>query len=167
MARRKASAASRARLRTMSTVTTHLDAKGNRHVTVRDFYMQSRDKTTFTITFEVFSTPKGQVQLRARERCGTVSVCLATRSRRGKVKRGISLKLHEEERERRIEHDPAESEADTDYVTIDPDTMSMLQELGMNCLPNITTQPAQTRDAAGDWKTPECSSTGVHLHSEH
>ena len=129
--------------------------------------MQSRDKTTLTITFEVFSTPKGQVQLRARERCGTVSVCLATRSRRGKVKRGISLKLHEEERERRIEHDPAESEADTDYVTIDPDTMSMLMEHGMNCLPNITTQPAQTRYAAGVRKTPECSSTGVHLHSEY
>ena len=49
--------------------------------------MQSRDKTTLTIVLEVSSTPKEQVQLRAREHCGTVSICLATRSQRGEAKR--------------------------------------------------------------------------------
>ena len=43
------------------------------------------------------------------------------------------LKFQDQKRERRIEYDPEESEADTRYVTIDPDTMSMLKEHGMNC----------------------------------
>ena len=56
-----------------------------------------------------------------------------------------AFKLQHDERERRIEYDPEKSEAATDYITIDPDTMSMLKELGMNSLRNITTHSAQTR----------------------
>ena len=41
-----------------------------------------------------------------------------------------ALKLPDEYRERRIEHDPAESEADTNYITVDPDTRLMLKDLG-------------------------------------
>ena len=60
--------------------------------------MQSRDKTTLRVALEVSSTPKEQVQFGPRERCGTVSICSAMRSQRDKTKRGISLKLQEEER---------------------------------------------------------------------
>ena len=68
------------------TMTTHLDAdQGNRHGTARELYTQSQDKSTLIIALEVSCAPTEQVQLRARERCGTVSICWATQS-------GISIK---------------------------------------------------------------------------
>merc|ERR1711972_110986 len=53
--------------------------------------------------------------------------------------RGISLKLQEEERERRMEYVPERSEVDVDIIQVDPDTRDMLKELGMDRLPNIAT----------------------------
>ena len=92
LARRKASAVSRARFRTTSAVTTHLDVDlGRRHGTARELFVQSRAKTTLTIAPEVSSTPKEQIQLRARGRCGTVSICLATRSKRREGNRLIEV----------------------------------------------------------------------------
>ena len=86
------------------------------------------------------------------------------------VKRGVSLKLQEEERERRMEVAQGRSElseADTNHITVYPDTMSMSKELGMNSSPNITTHPAQTRCGAAVRKILECSTSGVDLHSEY
>ena len=60
------------------------------------------------------------------------------RIQRGPV-RGISLKLQEEERERRMEFVPDKSEVDTDMIQVDPDTKEMLKDLDMDKLPNITT----------------------------
>ena len=71
---------------------------------------------------------------------------------------GIGLKLQEEERGRRIQYVPEKSEVDTNHITVDSDTRSMLKELGMNWLPNITTHSAQTRYAAGGPKIIECRS---------
>ena len=65
-----------------------------------------------------------------------------------------------EEKRRKIAE---ESEADTNHITVNPDTMSMLKELGMNSLPNITTHSAQTRYGAAVRYIVECSSTGVDL----
>merc|ERR1711879_953926 len=62
---------------------------------------------------------------------------LMKRIRKGPV-RGISLKLQEEERERRMEYVPDRSEVDVDYISVDPDTKDMFKELGMDHLPNIT-----------------------------
>ena len=59
---------------------------------------------------------------------------LSTRSLRGKAKRGISLKLQDEERERRIEYDPEESGLTPNSITVVPDTRLMLKELGMHSL---------------------------------
>ncbi|CAE7540002.1 RPS17 [Symbiodinium microadriaticum] len=53
--------------------------------------------------------------------------------------RGISLKLQEEERERRMEFVPDQSEVNTEFIQVDPDTRDMLKELEMDRLPNITT----------------------------
>merc|ERR1719270_2966834 len=53
--------------------------------------------------------------------------------------RGISLKLQEEERERRMDYVPDRSEVDTEAIQVDPDTRDMLKELDMDKLPNITT----------------------------
>ena len=58
------------------------------------------------------------------------------RIQRGPV-RGISLKLQEEERERRTVYVPERSEVDVDMIQVDPDTRDMLKELGMDKLPNI------------------------------
>lgn len=48
--------------------------------------------------------------------------------------RGISLKLQEEERERRMEYIPKESEFKTEGMRIDEDTRRMLEDLGLNNL---------------------------------
>ena len=45
--------------------------------------------------------------------------------------RGISLKLQEEERERRMDFVPAESAINPSSLVVDPDTKEMLNHLGM------------------------------------
>mmetsp|Transcript_43605 Transcript_43605/g.113594 ORF Transcript_43605/g.113594 Transcript_43605/m.113594 type:complete len:86 (+) Transcript_43605:553-810(+) len=58
------------------------------------------------------------------------------RIQRGPV-RGISLKLQEEERERRMDFVPDESDVKIDNIKIDPETREMLKEIGLSTLPNI------------------------------
>merc|ERR1719305_2119085 len=58
---------------------------------------------------------------------------LMKRIQRGPV-RGISLKLQEEERERRMEYVPDRSEVDVEIIQVDADTRDMLRALDM---PNI------------------------------
>lgn len=61
---------------------------------------------------------------------------LMKRIQRGPV-RGISLKLQEEERERRLDFVPGVSALDTDNIEVDKDTMEMLKQIGMDRLPNV------------------------------
>lgn len=53
--------------------------------------------------------------------------------------RGISLKLQEEERERRMDFIPERSAVDVDEVEVDVDTRDMLRALNMN-VSNLTVQ---------------------------
>ena len=73
---------------------------------------------------------------------------LMKRIARGPV-RGISLKLQEEERERRMEYVPDRSEVDTDQIHIDADTKDMLRDLNMDKLPNIFVTSAPILGAGG------------------
>lgn len=54
--------------------------------------------------------------------------------------RGISLKLQEEERDRRMDFVPERSELDVATITVDQDTYDMLQQLGIS-LPNVSVPP--------------------------
>jgi small subunit ribosomal protein S17e len=59
------------------------------------------------------------------------------RIQRGPV-RGISLKLQEEERERRMDFIPDQSAVSTEAISVDKDTMDMLRALNMQNLPGLT-----------------------------
>ena len=63
--------------------------------------------------------------------------------------RGISLKLQEEERERRMDFVPDVSDVDTDVIEVDPETKAMLRSLEMQQLPGIVVQQASS---GGGWK---------------
>merc|ERR1711964_527165 len=86
------------------------------------------------IAEEVASIPSK----RLRNKIAGFTTHLMKRIQKGPV-RGISLKLQEEERERRMEYVPEKSEVDTDMIQVDADTKEMLKELGMDGLSNITT----------------------------
>lgn len=61
---------------------------------------------------------------------------LMRRLGRGDNVRGISLKLQEEERERRMDFIPDRSALDRDSIEIDADTNRMLNSLGVK-IPNV------------------------------
>ena len=72
---------------------------------------------------------------RIRNKIAGYASKLMKRIQKGPV-RGISLKLQEEERERRMETapDPKEFAPETAKIDNDPDTMEMLKELGYDKL---------------------------------
>jgi len=52
--------------------------------------------------------------------------------------RGISLKLQEEERERRLDFVPEVSALEQDTIQIDPDTRDLLQTLGFGDMDGVS-----------------------------
>ena len=72
------------------------------------------------------------------------------RIQRGPV-RGISLKLQEEERERRMDFVPEVSAIRTTSISVDPTTSELLAELGLKDLPNVNVNTGKrgNRDARG------------------
>lgn len=68
---------------------------------------------------------------------------LMTRIQKGPV-RGISLKLQEEERERRMDFVPEVSAIDTDVIEVDGETREMLKELDLAKLPGLVLQQTQS-----------------------
>ena len=69
---------------------------------------------------------------------------LMKRIQRGPV-RGISLKLQEEERERRLDFVPDVSQLSTESIPVDEDTKEMLTAMGMGNLPNVTVDNGRRR----------------------
>merc|ERR1711933_456263 len=73
---------------------------------------------------------------RMRNKIAGFSTHLIKRIQNGPV-RGISLKLQEEERERRMDFVPDRSEVDVESIKVDPDTRDMLASIGLENLPNL------------------------------
>ncbi|KAG0496164.1 hypothetical protein HPP92_000855 [Vanilla planifolia] len=76
---------------------------------------------------------------RLRNKIAGFSTHLMRRIQRGPV-RGISLKLQEEERERRMDFVPDESALKVDHIEVDSDTHDMLNFIGMGDLPGVEKQ---------------------------
>jgi len=68
---------------------------------------------------------------------------LMKRIHRGGSVRGISLKLQEEERERRLDYVPEKSVLEVDTVDIDPDTHDLLKSLDFGDLTGVVVQEQQ------------------------
>merc|ERR1712003_64398 len=76
---------------------------------------------------------------RLRNKIAGFTTHLMKRIQRGPV-RGISLKLQEEERERRLDYVPDVSAINTEKIEVDRDTMAMLKSLNMGQLPGVQLQ---------------------------
>merc|ERR1719472_288768 len=76
---------------------------------------------------------------RLRNKIAGFATHLMKRIQRGPV-RGISLKLQEEERERRLDYVPEVSAINTEKIEVDKATMAMLKSLNMGNLPGVQLQ---------------------------
>ena len=76
---------------------------------------------------------------RLRNKVAGFTTHLMRRIQRGPV-RGISLKLQEEERERRMDFVPEKSALGVEEIRVDKETMEMLAALGMADLPGVERQ---------------------------
>merc|ERR1711988_271030 len=74
---------------------------------------------------------------RVRNKIAGFTTHLMKRIQRGPV-RGISLKLQEEERERRMDFVPDQSAINTEHIEVDADTLDMLRAMQMNGLPGCS-----------------------------
>jgi len=96
--------------------------------------------TNKKITDEVATVPSKRV----RNQIAGFTTHLMKRIYRGGSVRGISLKLQEEERERRLDFLPERSVLDMDTVEVDPDTHDLLRSLGFGDLNGVDIRgPAQ------------------------
>lgn len=71
------------------------------------------------------------------------------RIERGDQVRGISLKLQEEERERRMDFVPEVSAINTESITVDPDTKDLLEAINMPFAATVTVQQPARPDLGG------------------
>ncbi|RVW80710.1 40S ribosomal protein S17 [Vitis vinifera] len=122
----------------MGRVRTKTVKKSSRQVIERYYSRMTLDfHTNKKILEEVAIIPSK----RLRNKIAGFSTHLMKRIQKGPV-RGISLKLQEEERERRMDFVPDESAIKTDVIKVDKETIDMLSALGMAELPGVVeTEP--------------------------
>ena len=117
----------------MGRVRTKTVKKSSRQVIERYYSRMTLDfHTNKKVLEEVAIIPSK----RLRNKIAGFSTHLMKRIQKGPV-RGISLKLQEEERERRMDFVPERSAIDTDLIECDKETIEMLAVLGMSDIPGI------------------------------
>ncbi|KAK2655622.1 hypothetical protein Ddye_008674 [Dipteronia dyeriana] len=117
----------------MGRVRTKTVKKSSRQVIERYYSRMTLDfHTNKKILEEVAIIPSK----RLRNKIAGFSTHLMKRIQKGPV-RGISLKLQEEERERRMDFVPDESAIKTDQIEVDKETLDMLEALGMTEMPGL------------------------------
>lgn len=99
-----------------------------------------------TLDFHTNKKVTGEVAIipskRMRNKIAGFVTHLMKRIQKGPV-RGISLKLQEEERERRMDFVPERSAIEKDVITIDSDTKDMLEAIGFKDMSGIQLQGAR------------------------
>ncbi|KAG6680431.1 hypothetical protein I3842_13G042200 [Carya illinoinensis] len=117
----------------MGRVRTKTLKKSSRQVIERYYSKMTLDfHTNKKILEEVAIIPSK----RLRNKIAGFSTHLMKRIQKGPV-RGISLKLQEEERERRMDFVPDEFAIKTDEIKVDKETLDMLAALGMSDIPGL------------------------------
>ena len=76
---------------------------------------------------------------RMRNKIAGFATHLMKRIQRGPI-RGISLRIQEEERERRLDYIPEQSKIDISKVSVTQDTKEMLKRIGMANLPGVVVE---------------------------
>lgn len=124
----------------MGRVRTKTVKKSSRQVIERYYSRMTLDfHTNKKVLEEVAIIPSK----RLRNKIAGFSTHLMKRIQKGPV-RGISLKLQEEERERRMDFVPDESAIKVDEIKVDKETLDMLSALGMSDMPGLTEVELQT-----------------------
>lgn len=117
----------------MGRVRTKTVKKSSRQVIERYYSRMTLDfHTNKKVLEEVAIIPSK----RLRNKIAGFSTHLMKRIQKGPV-RGISLKLQEEERERRMDFVPDVSAINTEEIPVDKETIDMLAMLGMTDLPGV------------------------------
>ncbi|XP_058731175.1 small ribosomal subunit protein eS17-like [Vicia villosa] len=117
----------------MGRVRTKTVKKSSRQVIERYYSRMTLDfHTNKKILEEVALIPTK----RLRNKIAGFSTHLMKRIQKGPV-RGISLKLQEEERERRMDFVPDVSAIRTEHIEVDKETLEMLAALGMSEIPGV------------------------------
>ncbi|KAK6926538.1 Ribosomal protein S17e [Dillenia turbinata] len=128
----------------MGRVRTKTVKKSSRQVIERYYSRMTLDfHTNKKILEEVAIIPSK----RLRNKIAGFSTHLMKRIQKGPV-RGISLKLQEEERERRMDFVPEVSAIKTEAIEVDKETIDMLASLGMSELPGVKLQAEETAVSA-------------------
>ncbi|GFP90016.1 40S ribosomal protein s17 [Phtheirospermum japonicum] len=123
----------------MGRVRTKTVKKSSRQVIERYYSKMTLDfHTNKKILEEVAIIPSK----RLRNKIAGFSTHLMKRIQKGPV-RGISLKLQEEERERRMDFVPEESAIKVDRIEVDQETVDLLESLGMKELPGVVLREDQ------------------------
>jgi len=119
----------------MGRVRTKTVKKASRQI-IEKYYM--RLTTDFSINKKVCEEIATIPTKRLRNKIAGFVTHMMRRIQRGPV-RGISLKLQEDERERRDNYVPDISAVQTDNIEVDPDTRNMLRAIDFGNLPGVTT----------------------------
>ncbi|EPS69610.1 hypothetical protein M569_05153 [Genlisea aurea] len=123
----------------MGRVRTKTVKKSSRQVIERYYSKMSLD---FDTNKKILDEVAIIASKRLRNKIAGFSTHLMKRIQKGPV-RGISLKLQEEERERRMDFVPDESAIKIDNIEVDQETVDLLESLGMKELPGVVVKEDQ------------------------